>query len=194
MSFPRADTTNQTTIEWSFQVLFQTAHSTPDVSPPSPQRVFLDSLPIAGIMLFWLLVSWLGSHPLLGSAARIAGLVMALTYAIVSGINNASATRPDSDPGFAKVGPVLRVNGLALLAGAGWFVVARLLIFVEQLWRDLALPGAFTSPTDGLVFAFTATGVLTVVLYAVTLGTATLRGESPPGQDETVRNESPADD
>ncbi|WP_049935722.1 hypothetical protein [Haloplanus natans] len=72
--------------------------------------------------------------------------------------------------------------------------MARLTFFVEQLWDGLGLPGAFTSPADGLAFAFTATGVVTVVLYAVTLGTAALRGESPPGRDEAAPNGSSVDD
>lgn len=162
------------------------------MSPPSPRRIFVDSLPIATILLFWVLVSWLGSHPLLGRGARIAGLVMALTYAIVRGITY--TTHAGSPSALTDIGPVLRVNGLALLAGAGWFVLARLVVFIEQVWSELALPGAFTSPADGLVFAFTATGVVTVVLYAVTLITSVLHGESPPGQASTDVDGTPADD
>lgn len=159
---------------------------------PSPRRVFVDSLPIAAIMLLWLAVSWLGSHPLLGRGARIAGLAMALTYAIVKGITSAPHTR--SPPALADVGSVLRVNGLALFAGAGWFVGARLVVFAEQLWSEMALPGAFTSPANGRAFAFTAIGVVTIVLYAVTLGTAVLRGEPPPGGETTIPSGLPADD
>jgi hypothetical protein len=144
----------------------------------SSRRVFVDSLPIAAILLFWVLVSWLGAHPLLGTGARIAGLVMALTYAVVKGF--ASAPHAHSPSALADVGSVLRINGLALLAAVGWFIGARVIIFAEQAWSELALPGAFTSPADGLAFAFTATGVVTIVLYAVTLGTALLRGGSPP--------------
>lgn len=159
---------------------------------PSPRQVFVDSLPIAAIMLFWVAVSWLGSHPLLGRGARVAGLVMALTCAIIKGTTSAPHAR--SPPALTDVGSVLRINGLALLAGAGWFFIARLVVFAEQMWSELALPGAFTSPAGGLTFAFTATGVVTIVLYAVTLGNAVLRGESPPGQENTTPSGSLADD
>lgn len=162
------------------------------MSSLSPSRVFADSLPIAAILLFWVLVSWLGAHPLLGRGARIAGLVMALTYAIVRGITSAPHARSPS--ALADVGSVLRINGLALLAAVGWFIGARVVILAEQVWSELALPGVFVSPADGLVFAFTATGVVTIVLYAVTLGTAILRGGSPHGQGSTDPSGSPADD
>jgi hypothetical protein len=162
------------------------------MSPPNPRRIFVDSLPIAAILLFWVVISWLGTHPLLGRSARIAGLVMALTYAIVWGITSASHTR--SPPEFAGLGSVLRVNGHALLAGVGWFVVARLVLFAEQLWNELAFPGAFTSPAEGLAFAFTATGVVTIVLYAVTLATSILRDQSAPKQESMDLDGTPADD
>jgi hypothetical protein len=154
--------------------------------------VFIDSPPIAGILLFWLVISWLASHPLLGRAGRTAGLVMAVTYAIVRGV--AIAKQVQWEPTLADVGTVLRVNGLALLAAVGWFLVARLVIFGGQVWSELGLPGVFTSPADGLAFVFTATGVVTIVMYAVALGTAGLRGESPPKQRETAPDGSPADD
>lgn len=162
------------------------------MSPLSPQRTFLNSLPIAGIMLFWLVISWIASHPLVGGGARLAGLVMALTYAITKGIT--SAPQAPVDPLFVDIRSTLRTNGLALLAAGGWFILAKLVILAEQLWRVLALPGLFTSPDNGLIFAFTSTGVVTVVLYAVTLGTVALRDEVSLRQDTTVSNGSPADD
>lgn len=121
----------------------------------------------------------------------IAGLVMAFTYAVVRGITYAEEAR--SPPSFAGVESVLRINGYALFAGGSWFIVARLVYLFEQLWSQLALPGAFTSPADGFAFVFTATGVLTVILYAVTLASAALRSESPPGQGTTSSNELPTD-
>lgn len=162
------------------------------MSPLSPRRVFINSVPIAAILLFWVFVSWLGAHPLLGRGARIAGFVMALTYAVVRGITSAPHTRSPS--ALADIGSVLRINGLALLAAVGWFIGARVIILAEQVWSELALPGVFTSPADGLAFAFTATGVVTIVLYAVTLGTALLRDESPPRRDGADPSGSPADD
>lgn len=163
------------------------------MSLPRPRSILSESVPIAGIMLFWLVASWLGSYPLVATGARFAGIVMALTYAVVRGVALAETTGPSL--AFDTPESVLHANGLVLLAAAGWFVVARLVVFVEQLWEELALPGAFTSPADGFVFAFTATGVVTVVMYAVAIGNAALHGGSQPGNgSQPVSNESPADD
>ncbi|WP_415380477.1 hypothetical protein [Halosimplex sp. TS25] len=157
----------------------------------SPRQVLTESVPIAGIMVFWLVASWIGSHPLLGTGARVAGLVMALMYAFVRGIAFTTGSRPS--PELDDIGTVLRVNALALTAAAAWFVLARLTLIIGHVWNDLALPGLFTSPADGFAFAFTATGVMTVIMYAIALGTAAIHdGFSRGGTtDPTV---SPADD
>lgn len=149
-----------------------------NMSPPNPRDVLLESPPIAAIMLFWLVVSWLAPFPPITTGIRAAGVVMALLYAVVRGL--AVAERGEPSLSLGDYGTVLRVNGLALLAAAGWFVLARLVLIMGVLWTQLGLPGLFTSPAGGLLFAFSTTGVLTVVLYAVAFGAGALDGGFPP--------------
>lgn len=159
--------------------------------PLSATRALRESLPIAAITLAWVVVSWLAGHPLVGTGARYAGVVMAGAYALARGVALAResngvggfAVRPDGDAtGDAwllatRVVPpdVLHGNLVAVLAGGAWLLAARLVLALGGIWDGLGLPGLFRSPAPGLGFALTSTGVLTVLLAAVAVTLARVR-------------------
>ena len=166
--------------------------STPDADARvGPARLIHESLPLAGITLSWVVVSWFAGHPLIGTGARYAGVVMAGAYAVVRGVAIArESTVPHLlSPGFLRGAPtsgpwlvairfvppgLVRGNVAAVLAGGAWLLAARLVLLVDTWW-DGRLPGLFVSPADGLAFALTATGVLTVLLAAVSVALPLLR-------------------
>lgn len=157
-----------------------------------PTRLLHESLPLAGITLSWVVLSWFAGHPFIGTGARYAGVVMAGAYAVVRGVALArESTVPHLlSPDFLRGNPssetwlvatrfvppdVLRGNVAALLAGGAWLLAARFVLLFDELWGDFGLPGLFQSPAPGLVFALTATGVLTVLLAAVAVALPLLR-------------------
>lgn len=159
---------------------------TPDARV-GPVRFLRESLPIAGITLGWLIVSWFAGHPSIGTGARYAGVVMAGAYAVVRGVALARQSPIVELPTPGPLGgdpagsawlfatrsvppDLLRGNLAAMLAGGAWLLAARSVLLVESAWNGLGLPGLFRSPAPGLVFVLTVTGVLTVVLVAVTVG------------------------
>jgi hypothetical protein len=173
--------------------------STPDAASDArvaPGRVLRESLPIAGITAAWVALSWVAGHPAIGTGARYAGVVMAGTYAVVRGATLARTTAgvrlPDRLDGTRSTSAwlvaarsvppaLLRGNVAAVLAGGAWLLAARVVLLVESAWNGFGLPGLFVSPARGLVFALTATGVLTVLLVAVTVALSLARPVEPIG-------------
>ncbi|MEF8876380.1 MAG: hypothetical protein V5A60_06655 [Haloarculaceae archaeon] len=164
--------------------------------PVGAARLLRESPPLAAVTLSWVVVSWFANHPLVGTGARYAGVVMAGSYAVVRGVALAREAGAPGNPtdlpsgrlaGGAWLlgtrllppdllrGDLLRGNVAAVLAGGAWLLAARLVLLVESVWNGLGLPGLFRSPAPGLVFALTATGVLTVLLAAVAVGLPLVR-------------------
>jgi len=157
-------------------------------------RLLRESAPVAVVLLFWVLLSSL-LPDVVTDAVLLAGVVMALLLVVVRGVALAAAlpTVPAPD----DTGAVLRENvGVALGAGV-WFLAALVVYAAEGLWNLLGIPGAFTTPAPGLAFVFSATGVATVVLYAVAVGLPRVRratdggGSHGAGRDQDV---APVDD
>jgi hypothetical protein len=168
--------------------------SSPDAGagrPVGAARLLRESPPLAAVTLSWVVVSWFANHPLVGTGARYAGVVMAGSYAVVRGVALAREAGAPGNPtdlpsgrlagggwllGTRLLPPdLLRGNVAAVLAGGAWLLAARLVLLVESAWNGLGLPGLFRSPAPGLVFALTATGVLTVLLAAVAVGLTRIR-------------------
>ena len=128
-------------------------------------HILRESAPIAVIMLFWTLFSWFGWKPVVATGIRLTGLVIALLYAITQGIS-LEQTQPHPTDTESSLRTSIRV----LLVAGPWFLAAIGTYVVAELWTELGLIGAFTSPADSLAFAFVASGVITAVLYAVAVG------------------------
>lgn len=160
-------------------------------------RLLRESLPLAVITLSWVVVSWVAGHPLVGTGARYAGVVMAGGYAVVRGVALARES-PGADASLADL-PDGKLSGnawlfatrlfppdllrgylAAVLAGGTWLLAARLVLVADGLWDGLGFPGLFQSPASGLAFALTATAVLTVLLAAVAVALSHVR---PVGGD-----------
>jgi hypothetical protein len=143
-------------------------------APLGVRTVLEESLPVAAVLFFWSVLAWPAGHGV-ESALDTAGLTMAALYVVVRGVG---LSRRVTAPSFSGVDAVLRENVRAALPAAGWFVAASLVSAIESLWNGLDLPGLFVSPRGALVRVFVLTGVATVGLYAVAVGTAALRDGS----------------
>lgn len=154
-------------------------------------RLLRESAPLAVVVGFWVVLSWFGRDPDIATGIKYAGAIMGLLYAVVRGVRLADATAPAPVP----EGPanLLRENVQVALPAGLWFLAANLSGFVAELWNQYVGVGLFTSPVESLSFVFTATGVLTVVLYAVTVGLSRIRG-ARPSRSDTTGGSVPADD
>jgi hypothetical protein len=145
----------------------------------STRRVLEESTSIALILLVWAVLSVLTyAVGTLQFGLQLAGLTMAVLYAVVRGVRLA----PDADPAYddPDAESVLRENGRALLAGAPWFAVAFVLAALIHgvVGFDLVVPGPFALSrvaAGTFVQVFAVTGVVTVLLVAVATGTRALR-------------------
>lgn len=136
----------------------------------SPRQLVRESLPIFGIVLLWAIPAALLQHGAVTTGLQAAGVVMALLYAGVRGYRLAG-TVPVHGP-VIEPAALLRTN-LVALGGAGvWFLLA---LVADASGGFATLGGTIvTSPLAALEFASAATGVVTVVLYAVVVGVTIL--------------------
>lgn len=95
-----------------------TENESPMTAPLDIDRLYRESVPIAIILAFWVLLSWIGSTQGLGAGLRLAGIVMALLYTGVRGVTLAR-TRP-ATPQPTSIAAVLRENGRVLVSAGGW--------------------------------------------------------------------------
>ena len=152
---------------------------------------------MAAVLLFWVVLSWFGWQPVVSTAARYAGVVMAVCYAVVRGVELGRAI-PDAGtrtPGPDDVRGIVYENARAALSAGAWFVAAALVGFVESAWDATGLPGAFVSPAPALSFVLAGAGVGVVVVYAVAVGTARVgSGRGPGTVADDAGDATPADD
>jgi hypothetical protein len=153
------------------------------VTTLTPRRLVAETVPVAAVLLFWVVVSWIAPLPTVSSGLRLAGVVMALLYVGVRGASLARTTPVATQP--VAVAGVVRENARVLLAAGTWFLAAGVLQALDPLWDLAGLPGAFTSPADSLAFVATGTGVAAVVLYAVAVGVARVRGDASSDRPES---------
>lgn len=138
------------------------------------RRIFAESVPVAGILLFWVVLSWAAPNSILETGLELAGILMALVHVGTRGLTLARTHSPA--PSSATVSGVLRENFRALKPAAGWFVAAFAISVLEAYWTALGLPGLFTSPEESLSFVLTGTGVATVLLSGLIYGIPRLEG------------------
>jgi hypothetical protein len=137
------------------------------VSPPSPlgpARVLRESLPIAGILLLWTMLSWVAFTPFVARAIRATGVAAALAYVVVRGVRLGEEATPLVTGDAASVlGQQLRL----VPAPAAWFLAGVCVPVLADLWDLLGLVGLFTSPADDLVRVCALAGVGTALLVVV---------------------------
>lgn len=146
-------------------------------------RLLRESAPLAAVVGFWVIFSWFGRDPDIATGIRYAGVVMGLLYAVVRGVRLADTTSPT--PVLDGPADLLRENTRVAVPAGLWFLAAALSGFVAELWNQYVGVGLFVSPVQSLSFVLTVTGVLTVVLYAVAVGSSRIRGERPSWPDAT---------
>jgi hypothetical protein len=129
-------------------------------------RRFEDSIPVFAVLLPWMLLSILGGSNL-GAELWHAGLVMALLYVVVRGVSRSHAVADGKQSDPDSIVAVLRDSGLALAVALPWFLLA-IALELARTYTGFYWIGSFVSVAE-------TTGLLTVVLYAVMVGTARLR-------------------
>lgn len=129
--------------------------------PAESLRLFEESLPVFVVVFLWAFLAEF-ALPGLRSELRTAGIVMALLYVVVRG--SAIGRRGEAPDLPESVVETLRDNVRALVPALPWFLLVFALGVVEP----------YTGGPLFLVYVAATTGVLTVLLYAVTFGSARL--------------------
>jgi hypothetical protein len=81
---------------------------------------------------------------------------------------------------FTDAAVILRTNGVALAAAGAWFLAGLLVAAIGPYLDEVAV-GFLFAPSEAIAFALTATGVLTVVLYAVAVGVTVVEHDGVDG-------------
>ncbi|MFD1586731.1 hypothetical protein ACFR9U_07025 [Halorientalis brevis] len=149
-------------------------------SPLDARRLVEESVPAAVVLLFWSVLAAIAQSGV-ALGLRIAGVVMALLYVVVRALTLADSLADDGQPIESE--PILRENATVAVASGVWFLAALLFSAPLPIPRSIDyLFGLFSA----ISFALAATGVLTVVLYAVAVGIVRMRARSdaanPTGQ------------
>jgi hypothetical protein len=129
------------------------------------RRLLTESIPIASILLFWMVLSWIGGEPTVARGFQITGIVMAVMYIVVRGTTLGRLEAGHEST--TDLRSLLLTNVRVALPVGLWFFGAMAVGVLESLWSRLDLVGVSTSPADELMFVFTATGVGIAVLFAV---------------------------
>lgn len=154
------------------------------------RRLLRESLPVAVILLFWVVLASFTPAEIATGLLR-AGVVMALLYTIVRGLAIAETLEPTRQP--TDVEGILRENVRVAIPAGVWFLAAQAIYLVEQLWDMFGIPGWDTSPAAEISFVFVGTGVAVVVLYAISVGLPRVRGIESTRAGDTPEG-LPADD
>ena len=150
-----------------------------------PKRLAAEAIPVAAVLTFWSIVSWLFSlHPEIEGTVKTAGVVMAALYVVVRGVALASEV---SVPDAGDLEAVLRDNGRVAISAGFWFVGAAAIYLLEQAWSGFGVPGLHVSPAGWIIHVLAGAGLGVVGLYAVAVSYGVLRGAESPGV-------APADD
>lgn len=155
---------------------------------PDTRRLLRESSRVAVILLFWLALS-VPARPSISAGLIQAGILMAILYSVIRGVMLAQEYPPAIQTTDLK-GIFIQNVRIAIPAGA-WFLSGQIIYEVQDLWDTLGIPGAFTSPADGLAFVLNGAGVAVVLIYAIWVGLPYLRGEmSAEGPRQSVSRET----
>lgn len=141
------------------------------------RRLVEESLPAAVALLLWSLLATVAQNGV-ALGLRIAGIVMALLYVAVRASALADSLAVDEQPTDPE--PILRENVSVALAAGVWFLSALVVALFADFIENIIFPlrGLFSA----ISFVLAATGVATVIFYAVAVGTARLRGQVDSGE------------
>lgn len=156
-------------------------------SPLATRQLLRESAPVAGILLFWVVLSSV-VRPDIGGGLLRAGVIMPGLYTMVRGVMFAKTVHPTVQP--TDLEGVLRENVTVAVPAGLWFIAAHVIYFVEHLWDMMEIPGVATSPTNDFAFVFIGTDVATVFLYAIVVGVSRIH-EEPTTQGAPVRIAGP---
>lgn len=146
------------------------------MSPPLDARCLLrESIPIAAILAVWTVLSAVGVVPWLTVGLRVAGLVVAGLYVLHRGRQLADQVTVAPLDAADPIDPVVavRTHKQVLLAAGAWVLAGIGLALLT------ALVGLFFYRFDEAIaeplgFFLSATGVTTVLLYAVVVSRSRL--------------------
>ena len=139
-----------------------------------PKRLAAEAVPVAAVLAFWSVVSWLFVlRPEIEGAVRTAGVVMAALYVVVRGVALASEV---SVPDVGDLEAVLRDNGRVAISAGFWFVGAAAVHLLDQAWSDFGVPGLHVSPAGWIIHVLAGAGLGVVGLYAVAVSYGVLWG------------------
>ncbi len=140
-------------------------------SPLDARRLVKESVPAAVVLLFWSVLAAIAQSGV-SLGLRIAGVVMALLYVVVRATRVATSVADGGQP--VEPEPILRENATVAVASGAWFLAGLVATALSSQFSFFPLRRLLS----GISFALAATGVATVVFYAVAVGTARLRGLS----------------
>ena len=138
------------------------------------RRLLRESSPVAIILLFWLALS-VPARPSISAGLIQGGVIMAILYSVVRGVMLAQEYQPAVQA--TDLRGILTENVRVAIPAGAWFLSGQIIYEIQNLWDTLGLPGAFTSPADGLAFVVNGAGVAVVLIYAIWVGLPYLRGE-----------------
>ncbi len=155
-----------------------------------------ESLPVAVIVGFWSALSLpVAQFSTLALGLRAAGLVLALGYVAVRGAILARTIGAGPAPYEPRA--IVHENVRILLAAGAWFLSAFLVYALSDLLFAAVLEWSFGPArllVDTLGFVLTATGVGTVVLYAVAVAAARTGGRTVTETDSTTDPDAAVND
>lgn len=150
-----------------------------------PRRWFVESVPVAGILLFWNLLASVVYFPYVSESIGSAGVVMAALYVVVRGVALSSEVLP---PMTGGVTGILYENASIAVPAGAWFLAAMAVSMVEESAYDVL---------SAFKVTFAGAGLGVVALYAVAAGCRALDGGNAVGgrpRTETGTDGASADD
>jgi hypothetical protein len=137
----------------------------------SVRRLIREGDPIAMIVFFWALLASISTYPLVSTGLRVAGLLMALLYALVRGVHLSRDVSPGSPP--TEHGALLKENARVLGAAGAWFLTAVIFRLAVQFGPPHGVR-LIDIVLDALFFTLPVTGVYTVILHVIVVGVSRL--------------------
>jgi hypothetical protein len=139
---------------------------------PNVRALLAESLPVAVIVGFWTVVSWLAVTPAAGFAVRVTAVVSAGGYALVRGIARGRSVGPRAVPVSPQA--LVETNARLAVVLAPWLLLAIVVPSLASALDRGGFAGFGISPADSLAFAAMAIAATTALLAVASLATSWL--------------------